>query len=175
MWLPSSCPVPPTQPWAPTAGLLFFLDKRQFHSPPPLFYSHRSPQSRNSVWSNVGPVQMSALTSVLSHTPYTHSQNVPPNVPNSLFFFFSQWCIYISSLTSCVTESNNWLTVPLRANDRSDCPCCAESETVATDDINLLPLIFGSLAGSSTVSTFASFLLKDENVYFPLLHSRDCL
>lgn len=25
--------------WAPTAGLLFFLHKRQFHSPPPLFYS----------------------------------------------------------------------------------------------------------------------------------------
>lgn len=34
MGLPSSCLFPPARRWAPTAGLLFFLDKRQFHSPP---------------------------------------------------------------------------------------------------------------------------------------------
>lgn len=83
IWLPSRCLVPPTQQWAPTAGLLFSLDKRQFHSPPPPSYSHRSPQSRNSVRSHVGPVQMSGL----SHTPHTHFQNVLSNVPVSFLLW----------------------------------------------------------------------------------------
>ena len=38
--LPSSCLFPPARRWAPTAGLLFFLDKRQFHSPPPVRCVH---------------------------------------------------------------------------------------------------------------------------------------
>lgn len=38
--LPSSCLFPPAQRWAPTAGLLFFPDKRQFHSPPPVRCVH---------------------------------------------------------------------------------------------------------------------------------------
>lgn len=58
MGLPSSCPFPPARRWAPTAGLLFFPDKRQFHSPPSVRCVHiplppwcQNPLSdSNSIW-----------------------------------------------------------------------------------------------------------------------------
>lgn len=107
-----------------------------------------------------------------SSEPYT-LHTLPEMFPTVFFFFLSD--TFIIHLSSCVTESNNWLPVPPGANDISDWPCCTESNTVATDDINLLPLISWSLSGSSTVAKFPRqciFLfqercsLKDINVSF---------